>query len=54
MKATEKYFPVVLFIILCRVAQHNVIIKCDCAYEIVKCDHFVQGTCSSHFYVQAA
>ena len=34
MKATEQYFPVVLFIILC-----NVILTFESVDEIFKCDH---------------
>ena len=34
MKATEQYFPVVLFIMLC-----SVVLKFDSADEILKCDH---------------
>ena len=34
MKATEKYFPVVLFIILYKVVQ-----TFDSVNEILKCDH---------------
>ena len=34
MKATEQYFPVVLFIML-----HTAILTFDSVYEILKCDH---------------
>ena len=34
MKATEQYFPVVLFIML-----HKVILTFESVNEIVKCDH---------------
>jgi len=34
MKATEQYFPVVLFIILCKVVRTS-----DSVDEILKCDH---------------
>jgi len=34
MKATEQYFHVVLFIMLCKV-----ILSFECVDEIVKCDH---------------
>ena len=34
MKATEQYFPVVLFIMLC-----NVILTFESVDEILKCDH---------------
>ena len=34
MKATEQYFPVVLFIMLCKV-----ILTFDSVDEILKCDH---------------
>ena len=34
MKATEQYFPVVLFIMLCKV-----VLAFECGNEILKCDH---------------
>ena len=34
MKATEQYFPVVLFILL-----YKVVLICESVYEILKCDH---------------
>ena len=34
MKATEQYFPVVLFIML-----YKVILTFESVYEILKCDH---------------
>ena len=34
MKATEQYFPVVLFIML-----HKVVLTFECVDEILKCDH---------------
>ena len=34
MKATEKYFPVVLFIVL-----HKVVLTFESVDEILKCDH---------------
>ena len=34
MKATEQYFPVVLFIML-----YKVVLACVCVDEILKCDH---------------
>ena len=34
MKATEQYFPVVLFIML-----HKVVLTFESAGEILKCDH---------------
>ena len=34
MKATEQYFPVVLFIIL-----HKMVLTFDSVGEILKCDH---------------
>ena len=34
MKATEQYFPVVLFIILCKV-----VLTFESVDEILKCDH---------------
>ena len=34
MKATEQYFPVVLFIMLCKV-----VLTCKFVDEILKCDH---------------
>ena len=34
MKASEQYFPVVLFIML-----HNVVLTCESVDEILKCDH---------------
>ena len=34
MKATEQYFPVVLFVMLCRV-----ILTCESVDEILKCHH---------------
>ena len=34
MKATEQYFPVVLFIML-----YKVVLTFDCVDEILKCDH---------------
>ena len=34
MKATEQYFPVVLFIILCKV-----VLTFESVKEILKCDH---------------
>ena len=34
MKATEQYFPVVLFIVL-----HKVVLTFESANEILKCDH---------------
>ena len=34
MKATEQYFPVVLFIVLCKV-----VVTFESGDEILKCDH---------------
>ena len=34
MKATEQYFPVVLFIML-----YEVVLTFECVDEILKCDH---------------
>ena len=34
MKATEQYFPVVLFIML-----YKVVLTFECVNEILKCDH---------------
>ena len=34
MKATEQYFPVVLFIML-----YKVVLTCESVNEILKCDH---------------
>ena len=34
MKATEQYFPVVLFIML-----YKVVLTFESVYEILKCDH---------------
>ena len=34
IKATEQYFPVVLFIML-----YKVVLTFDCVDEILKCDH---------------
>ena len=39
MKATEQYFPVVLFIIL-----YKVVLTLESPYEILKCDHSNEGS----------
>ena len=39
MKATEQYFPVVLFITLCKV-----ILTFESVDEILKCDHSMKAT----------
>ena len=38
MKATEQYFPVVLFIMLCKV-----VLSSESVGEILKCDHSNEG-----------
>ena len=38
MKATEQYFPVVLFIML-----YKVVLTFESAYETLKCDHLNQS-----------
>ena len=34
MKATEQYFPMVLFTVL-----YNIVLTCECKDETQKCDH---------------
>ena len=38
MKATEKYFPVVLFVMLCKV-----VLTFKSVYETIKCGHSSEG-----------
>ena len=50
MKATELYFPVVLFIMLCKV-----FLTFECVDEILKCDHFNESyqavlSCGAVYY----
>ena len=51
MKATEQYFPVVLFIML-----YKVVLTFESADEILKCDHsnesyWVELSCRTVYYV---
>ena len=51
MKATEKYFPVVLFI-----ALHKVVLTFESVDEILKCDHSNESywevlSCGTVYYV---
>ena len=41
MKATEQYFPVVLFIML-----YKVVLACESVDEILKCDHSSESYCA--------
>ena len=41
MKATEQYFPVVLFIML-----HNLVLIFESVDDILKCDHSNEGCCA--------
>ena len=41
MKATEQYFPVVLFIML-----YKVVLSFECVDEITKCDHSSESYCA--------
>ena len=41
MKATEQYFPVVLFIIL-----YKVVLTFESVHEILKCDHSNESCCA--------
>ena len=41
MKATEQYFPVVLFIML-----HKVVLTFESVHEILKCDHSNECNCA--------
>ena len=43
MKATEQYFPVVLFIMLYKVA-----LTFESLYEILKCDHSLENSHESY------
>ena len=45
MKATEQYFPVVLFIML-----YKVVLTDEFADEIPKCDNLNESSCSSKRY----
>jgi len=51
MKATEQYFPVVLFIML-----YKTVLTIECMYEILKCDHSNESywavlSCGAVYYV---
>jgi len=39
MKATEQYFPAVLFLML-----YKVVLTCESLKEILKCDHSMKAT----------
>jgi len=52
MKATEQYFPVVLFIMLC-----NMVLSFESVGEILKCDHSNENywavlSCGAVYYVE--
>ena len=52
MEATEQYFPVVLFIMLCKV-----VLSFESVDEILKCDHSNESywavlSCGSYYAVQ--
>ena len=52
MKATEQYFPVVLFITL-----YKVVLTFESVYEILKCDHSNESylavlSCGAVYYVE--
>ena len=45
MKATEEYFPVVLFIML-----YKVVVTFESVNEVLKCDHSMQMTATEEFF----
>ena len=48
MKATEQYFPVVLFIML-----YKVFLTVEFVHKMLKCDHSNESSCNDQYYHQS-